>query len=126
MKAGHKRLRLKTDDGKLDVKKDNIDQMRENDRPSTKNLEIAIVDNRVKLMIEPVHKFPVIRPDKYVRLYVNDEEKEDSVIVSNEAEIRIETSDQMPQNSVDIRVTEDKLKAYLTLTKKPGKKCAQL
>lgn len=122
MKAGHKRLRLKTDDGKLDVKKDNIDQMRENDRPSTKNLEIAIVDNRVKLMIEPVHKFPVIRPDKYVRLYVNDEEKEDSVIVSNEAEIRIEISDQMPQNSVDIRVTEDKLKAYLTLTKKPGKK----
>lgn len=121
LEAGHKRLRSKTDDVELDKTKD-LNQMRHNGGSYEKNHEVAIVDNRVKLVVEPVHKFPVIRPDKYVRLYVNDEEKDDSVVVSNEVEIRIETSDQMPYNSVDIRVTEDKLKAYLTLNKRPGRK----
>ena len=86
------------------------------------NQVISIVDNRVVLNIDPVHKFPVIRPDRYISLYVNGEQRSGSIIVSNEVEITIETIDQKPLNQIDIKVTIDKLKAYLTINQQYGKK----
>ena len=35
------------------------------------NQAISIVGNQVMLNYDPVDKFPVIRPDKYISLYVN-------------------------------------------------------
>ena len=83
---------------------------------------ISIVDNRIVLKIDPVDKFPVIRPDKNVNLYVDGENREGPVIVSKEAEITFVINDQLPKNSVDIIVTKDKLKAYLIIKKQKGKK----
>jgi uncharacterized protein (DUF342 family) len=83
---------------------------------------ISIVDNRIVLKVDPIDKFPVIRSDKKVNLYVDGKKREDPIIVSNEVEITIETIDQSPHSSVDIKVTNDKLKAYLIINKQVGKR----
>ena len=83
---------------------------------------ISIVDNRIVLKVDPIDKFPVIRSDKKVNLYVDGKKREGPIIVSNEVEITIETIDQSPHSSVDIKVTNDKLKAYLIINKQVGKR----
>jgi uncharacterized protein (DUF342 family) len=71
---------------------------------------------------EPVNKYPVVRPDKQIKLYVNGETRKGPVIISNEEEIKIEIAQQKPSNLFDIEVTKDKLKAYLRVNQQEKKR----
>ncbi|NLW56380.1 MAG: DUF342 domain-containing protein [Firmicutes bacterium] len=74
---------------------------------------ISIVDNRMFLNTEPVTKYPVVRPDKHITIYVDGKPRNAPVIVSNEEEIKFEIANQKQYDLFGIEVSKDKLKAYL-------------
>ncbi|HHT47768.1 MAG TPA: hypothetical protein GXZ98_00540, partial [Firmicutes bacterium] len=51
---------------------------------------VKIVDNRLILNVEPVWKYPVLRPDNSIMLYVNGQPKREPIIISNEEEVNFE------------------------------------
>jgi uncharacterized protein (DUF342 family) len=76
---------------------------------------VKIVDNRLILNVEPVWKYPVLRPDNSIMLYVNGQPKREPIIISNEEEVNFEIVEDKQCKCFDIKVTQDKLKVYLTV-----------
>jgi len=83
---------------------------------------ITIIDNRLIMEAEPINKYPVVRPDKYITLYVNGEKTKGPIIISNEKEIIIEIAKAKQDNLIEIEVTEDRLKAYLRINQQERKR----
>lgn len=78
---------------------------------------VKIVDNRLILNVEPVRKYPVLRSDNSISLYVNGQLQKEPVIISNAEEIRFEIAEEKQSKLIDIEVTPDKLKVYLTVNR---------
>jgi len=83
---------------------------------------VEIVDNRLVLNSEPLRKYPVLRPDKSIMLYVNGQPKKGPVIVSNEEEISFKIADEQQGELFDFEVSEDKLRVFLMINRRQKKR----
>lgn len=82
---------------------------------SDQAVKIVIVDNRLVLNVEPKRKFPVLRSDNSITLYVNGQRKREPIIISNAEEIKFEIAEEKQAELFDLEVTQDKLGVYLTV-----------
>lgn len=82
---------------------------------------VKIVDNRLMLNVEPKRKYPVVRSDNSITLYVNGKPRREPVIISNAEEIKFEIAQHKAGKLFDLEITEDRLRVYLTVNRLPKK-----
>ncbi|KNZ69819.1 hypothetical protein Tfer_1429 [Thermincola ferriacetica] len=67
-------------------------------------------------------QYAVVKPGEHIRLIVNGNEVEGESIISEEDEIKIDLLHEEPQSDLELKISPDKLAAYLRLATKPGVK----
>ncbi|MBM7622555.1 FapA family protein [Sporohalobacter salinus] len=81
---------------------------------------VTIEDNNIMLNKKIKDKYPIIKGDQRVNLYLNSELIEESIIISEDDNVKVQTVDKKPISEIDVRVTEDKLKAFLKVNYEVG------
>ena len=74
---------------------------------------VTVKEDRIILKRKVKNKYPVICGDKNIELYLNGRRVTGSVILTNETELKFKVKEASQKNSIEIFVTDDKLKAYL-------------
>lgn len=80
-----------------------------------------------ELIIHPPRgfgKYPIIKADENVELLINGKKVDIPVVVHDTDEISINTADTLPRIEMNVKISEDKLSALLTVKRIPGKKYA--
>ncbi|GAB6098775.1 FapA family protein [Halanaerocella petrolearia] len=83
---------------------------------------IEIEDNRIRLKDIVDNKYPILGSETGIDLYIEDKLVEESVILAEDKEVKFEVKEEEPISEIKVRVTEDKLKAYLEVVLEPGRK----
>lgn len=112
-KAGHQRTRLFHE---IQRKKETISDGIFDGSIEIRNGEILVTPPR------GFGRFPLIMAGENVEIYLNGKKLEIPSIVQDNDVIEIRTLDTEPASELKIDLTEDKLKAFLTVKRKSGKK----
>ncbi|KXS42349.1 MAG: hypothetical protein AWU54_1348 [Candidatus Frackibacter sp. T328-2] len=114
--------------------KDTPDQNQTNDQPllnnnyKDENLNskerfeelVFIEEDKIRLKKTNENSYPVIQSGTNINLYVNNNLVKDSILVSGNDDIRVETEDKEPNNELNIDNTQDKMMAFLKITQQKG------
>ncbi|TDX53191.1 FapA family protein [Orenia marismortui] len=81
---------------------------------------VELKNNILSLTQEVEKRYPVIKAGEGIKLYLNQEEVDDWIILSEDKEVKVEAVDREAVSEVKIRVSEDEFSAYLTVIQENG------
>ncbi|WP_018248901.1 FapA family protein [Orenia marismortui] len=89
------------------------------DQNEDKN-SVELKNNILSLTQEVEKRYPVIKAGEGIKLYLNQEEVDDWIILSEDKEVKVEAVDREAVSEVKIRVSEDEFSAYITVIQENG------
>lgn len=107
-----------------------LESLESKDKPKESSLDseqesiekklIELKDNQLILSQQIEDRYPVVKAEAGIKLYVDDKKVDDWVILSEDKEIRVEVINQEAVSDIEIRVSDDKLAGYLKVIQKAG------
>jgi len=92
----------------------------DNEQEITEDKLVELRDNKLVLTKQIEDRYPVIKAENGIKLYVNGAKIDDWVILSDDKEIRVEVINQEATSDIEVRVSDDKLAGYLKVVQKEG------